>query len=171
MAGTKITVDLDQLLRDDAVKLEITGGIPTWEAFPGLRHQEAIDLIRASIEQVSGSATGCACAHYSDVLIRFKDGSLKRPDIAIFCAKPPRQDEALEIIPEAVIEIISPGYEYKDLSLNPQFYLAQDVADVVIADPRSGVVNHFRTTGVATHHAPVTLDLQCGCRCVIPQMG
>jgi hypothetical protein len=52
--------------------------------------------------------------------------------------------------------------------LNPQFYLAQDVLDVVIVDPRSGVVNHFRTTGLSTHYAPVTLDFLCGCRCTIP---
>lgn len=74
------------------------------------------------------------------------------------------------IIPDAVIEVISPGYEYKDLSLNPQFYLAQGVADVVIADPRSGIVNHFRNTGVTTHHTPTTLDLQCGCHCTIPSI-
>ena len=41
------------------------------------------------------SAEPCQCAHLSDVLIRFQDGSLKRPDIAIFCAEPPDQDEAI----------------------------------------------------------------------------
>jgi len=162
--------DLEQLVRDDAIRLEITGGVPTWEAFPGVLHQETIDLIRASIEPISEAAADCACVHLSDVLIRFKDDSFKRPDIAIFCTKPPRQDDALTIIPQAVIEVISPGYEYKDISLNPQFYLAQDVLDVAIVDPRSGVVNHFRTTGVSTHHAPVTLDFLCGCRCTVPQM-
>ena len=162
--------DLDQLLRDGAVKLEITGGIPTWEAFPGVRHQETIDLIRASIRPISNNATGCECVHLSDVLIRFMDDSLKRPDIAIFCARPPRQDEALTIIPQAVVEVVSPGYEYKDLSLNPHFYLSQGVADVVIVDPRSGVITHYRTTGAANYHAPTTIDLQCGCQCTVPQV-
>ncbi len=163
--------DLEQLVRDDSVRLEITGGIPTWEAFPGSRHQRIIDRIRASIQPTSTNEGGCSCDHLSDVLIRFKDDSFKRPDIAIFCTAPPDQDDALTVIPQAVIEIISPGYEYKDLSLNPQFYLAQDVLDVVIVDPRSGVVNHFRTTGVSTHHAPVTLDFLCGCRCTVPRMA
>ncbi|HEX9989425.1 MAG TPA: Uma2 family endonuclease [Chloroflexia bacterium] len=161
--------DLDRLIYDGAIKLEITRGIPTWEAFPGIRHQETIDLIRASIKPQPDSTTGCACAHYSDVLIRFQDGSLKRPDIAIFCARPPRQDEALTMIPQAVIEVVSPGYEYKDLSLNPQFYMAQGVLDVVIVDPRSGVVTHYRTTQVSNLRAPVTLELLCGCVCVIPE--
>ncbi|MDQ6695339.1 MAG: Uma2 family endonuclease [Chloroflexota bacterium] len=160
--------DLDQLIYDGAIRLEITAGVPTWEAYPSVLHQETIDLIRTSVEPAPYDDTGCACAHLSDVLIRFKDGSLKRPDIAIFCTRPPRGDDALTMIPEAVIEIISPGYEYKDLYLNPQFYLAQGVADVVIVDPRAGIASHFRTTGTAVHHAPVTLNMQCGCRCTIP---
>ncbi len=70
-----------------------------------------------------------------------------------------------------MIEIISPGYEFKDVTLNPQFYLAQDVDDVVVVDPRSGVVTHYRTTGIAIHHAPVTITLQCGCQCTVPPVG
>lgn len=165
------TPDLDQLLREGAVRLEITGGIPTWEALPGSRHQRTIDRIRASIAPLPEGAEGqegCQCAHLSDVLIRFKDDSFKRPDIAIFCQEPPDQDEALTVLPVAVIEVISPGYEYKDVALNPQFYLAQGLSDVVIVDPRSGAVTHYRTTEVASHHAPITLKLSCGCKCAIP---
>ena len=161
--------DLDQLLREGAIRLEITAGIPTWEAFPGSRHQRMIDRIRASIEPVPESMKACGCAHLSDVLIRFRDGSLKRPDIAIFCTEPPEQDEALSFAPVAVIEIVSPGYEYKDLSLNPQFYLAQGLSDVVIVDPRSGVITHYHDTEIAKHHAPITLELECGCRCTVPK--
>lgn len=161
--------DLDRLIYDGAIKLEITGGIPTWEASPGSRHQRVIDRIRASIKPIPNSDKGCECAHLSDVYIRFPDGSLKRPDIAIFCIEPPDQDEALTVIPQAVVEVISPGYEYKDLSLNPQFYLAQGVLDVVIVDPRSGVITHYRTTQVSNLRAPVTLELLGGCVCVIPE--
>jgi Uma2 family endonuclease len=163
--------DIDQLLQDGAVKLEITRGVPTWEASPGLRHQVAIDLIRASIKPADSSGDGeCACAHFSDVLISFRDGSLKRPDIAIFCTRPPIQDEALTQVPDAVVEVISPGYEYKDLELNPQFYLAEGVEDVLIVDPRAGLVTHHRTGGVTTEHAPVTVKLKCGCQCTVPQV-
>src|SRR5919205_527445 len=111
MPGPSIP-DLDQLLREGAIRLEITAGVPTWEAVPGTRHQRTVDRIRASITPIPDHSAGCDCAHLSDVLIRFQDGSLKRPDIAIFCAEPPEQDEALTLIPQAVIEIICPGYEY-----------------------------------------------------------
>src|SRR6266496_3565059 len=96
--------ELERLGEEGAVRLELTAGIPTWEAFPGLRHQKMIDLIRPSIEpaESSTSAVGCGCFHYSDVQVRFKDGSFKRPDIAIFCTEPPDQDDALTMIPQAV---------------------------------------------------------------------
>ncbi len=160
--------DLDQLLQEGVVKLEITGGVPTWEASPGSRHQWMIDRIRASIKPTPDSKAECECTHLSDVLFRFKDGSLKRPDIAIFCSTPPIQDEALSVIPQAVIEIISPGYEYKDLELNPRFYLSQSIEDIVIVDPRSGAVTHYSLGNVLNHSTPVTLKLQCGCSCTVP---
>jgi Uma2 family endonuclease len=170
MADLRIA-DLEQLLREGIVKLEITGGVPTWEVSPGSRHQRMVYLIQTSISPTPDSDQGCACAHLSDVYMRFADGSLKRPDIAIFSEEPPDQDEALATIPRAVVEVISPGYEYKDTTLNPQFYLAQGVGDVIVVDPRSGIVNHYRMAEVSTHHAPVTINLQCGCQCTVPRSG
>ncbi|HKP51138.1 MAG TPA: Uma2 family endonuclease [Chloroflexia bacterium] len=164
-------IELEELLRAGAIKLEITGGIPTWEAWPGVRHQRMVQLIQNSIQPLSDDSKICGGNHFADVDIRFKDGSIKRPDISIFCAMPPIQDEILEIIPEGVVEVINPGFEFKDVFLNPQFYLAQGVDDVVVVDPRSGVVTHYRTTEVAIHQAPVTINLQCGCQCTIPQPG
>ncbi len=170
MSDIKIP-DLDQLLREGAVKLEITAGIPTWEASPGSRHQWMVYQIQTSIKPSPDRDEGCVCAHLSDVNICFKDGSIKRPDIAIFCEEPPIQDEALTTLPRAVVEVISPGYEYKDISLNPQFYLAQGLGDVLIVDPRAGMITHYRTTKVTTHRTPITIDLQCGCQCTVPQVG
>jgi Uma2 family endonuclease len=163
-------IDVDTLLREGAVRLEITSGVPTWEASPGSRHQRIIDLIRATIEPMLESDTGCDCVHYSDVDIRFPDGSFKRPDIAIFCNEPPLQDESLTVLPCAVIEIISPGYEYKDTSLNPPFYLSQGLLDVVIVDPRTGMVTYYSQEQVTHLTAPVVLELRCGCRCAIPAL-
>src|SRR4051794_4794935 len=110
MGALKIA-DLEQLLREGIVKLEITGGIPTWEVSPSSRHQRTVYRIQTSIRPHPDGDKSCACAHLSDVYISFADGSLKRPDIAIFRQEPPDQDEALTTIPQAVIEVISPGYE------------------------------------------------------------
>jgi Uma2 family endonuclease len=162
------TIDLDELIYYGAVKLEITGGIPTWEVAPSTRHQRMVYLIQASIRPMPEDGKDCECEYLADIYIRFKDGSIKRPDISIFNQKLPMQDDALTITPQPVIEVISPGYEFKDTMLNPQFYLAQNVDDVVVVDPRSDVVTHYRTTRVAIHQAHVTLQLQCGCQCTVP---
>ncbi len=160
--------DLEALLRIGAIKLERTAGIPTWEAQPGSRHQMVVDRIRASIAPRSDDSQRCDCCHLADVAIRFPDGSLKRPDIAIFCTPPPVQDTALTVVPVAVIEVISLGYEYKDIVLNPPFYLGHGLRDVVVVDPHAQRVTHYTLTGVQTLVTPATLLLDCGCRCDIP---
>ncbi|MEI7646281.1 MAG: Uma2 family endonuclease [Chloroflexales bacterium] len=102
------------------------------------------------------------------MVVRFPDGSLKRPDIAIFCTPPPMQDDALTLLPVAVIEIISLGYEYKDVTLNPPFYLGHQLQDVVVVDPHAQRVTHYTQTGVQTQPTPAALHLTCGCQCQIP---
>ena len=112
MAQTTPTTDpgylLEKLVREQRVKLEITGGVPTWRLLPGVRHQKVIDRIRATIAPVAGQAEACRCYHLADVSLIFPDGSYRRPDIAILCVEPPDIDEAWECVPEAVIEIVSP---------------------------------------------------------------
>ena len=106
----------------------------------------------------------CACVDVADVYINFPDGSLKRPDISIFCREPDEEDEAITLVPEAVIEIISKGYEAKDLEIGPRFYLSQGVKDVVVFDPYSHRVYYFDADGKREYESPVTLALHCGCQ-------
>jgi len=153
------------------VRLEYVRGRAKWEASPSSRHQKALQRIERSLRPIPGHPGGCACFALSDTLIRFgdPDRSIKRPDLAIFCEEPPDTDEALEAIPAAVVEILSPGYEEKDLGPDgAPFYLAYGVQDVLIFDPRSGAVYHD-TPDAARRvlAAPVTIDLRCGCRVTV----
>lgn len=148
------------------IRLEIVGGLPIWEAKPLLKHQRAVDRIRASIQKAPGTAD-CGCFHYADVYVAFPDGSLKRPDIAIFCQEPQEEEEAITQIPEAVIEVVSKGYEAKDLEIAPHFYLAQGVKDILIFDPYTLLVLHVRRDGTKRLISPVAVSLECGCECKI----
>jgi hypothetical protein len=162
-----LAAQLERLLREGQVKLEITGGTRTWRLLPSLRHQKLIDRIRATIRPLAAGG-GCGCHHVSDASLRFPDGSLKRPDIAIFCVEPPDIDEAWEQVPEAVVEMVSPGYEPKDLSINPPWYLAQGVRDVLVVDPRADQLTHFQHGHAPqTHTLPVSIDLHCGCQLTV----
>lgn len=151
------------------VRLEIVGGLPLWEAHPLPKHQRAVDRIRATITPPPHTADGkgCACVHLADVYVQFPDGSLKRPDVSIFCREPDEDDRAITLVPEAVIEVISRGYEAKDLEIGPHFYRSQGVKDVVVFDPDTLVVLHVHAGGASRHVAPVNIQLQCGCRCTV----
>ncbi len=143
------------------VRLEIVGGIPLWEAQPVYKHQKAVDRIRASIKPCMEKA--CGCVHVADVYVSFPDGSLKRPDISIFCREPDEEEETIKLVPEAVIEVISKGYEFKDLEIGPNFYLAQGVKDVVVFNPYTLVVLHVRKDKVEHGISPMEIELECGC--------
>ncbi|MGQ9547589.1 MAG: Uma2 family endonuclease [Roseiflexus sp.] len=164
------------ILQTDAsgapVRLEYVRGHTHWEASPSSRHQKMLRRIERSVRPSFDGESSCACFTLVDVLIRFPDpdGSYKRPDLSIFCTEPPDSDEALDVLPVAVVEILSPGYEDKDLGPDgAPFYLAHGVVDVVVADPRTGVVFHFqRDRSPVTLQAPVTLVLTCGCSLDVP---
>jgi Uma2 family endonuclease len=170
------TIDIaDLIAQTDAakapVRLEYVRGRAKWEASPASRHQKALQRIERSLRPTPGHPDGCGCYALADTLIRFgdPDRSIKRPDLAIFCAEPPDSDEALEIIPAAVVEVISVGYEEKDLGVDgAPFYLAYGVRDVLIVDPRAGIVYHDAPgQGRREYRAPATVDLACGCRVTV----
>ncbi len=99
--------------------------------------------------------------------IMFPDGSLRRPDIAVYGQLPDETQEAARKLPEAVIEVVSLGSEIKDLELSPPFYLLHGIKDVVVFAPRTGSVVHFRRDGRTHHASPVDLELECGCRVTV----
>ena|SRR5215203_1303854 len=161
-----------KFLRADelGIRLEIVAGLPIWEPHPLYRHQKAIDRIRTTIQQkqpIGSQQPACACVHIADVYVSFPDGSLKRPDIAIFCQEPTEEDEAIKTLPEAVIEIVSKGYEAKDLEIGPHFYLSQGIKDVIVFDPYTLFVLHVRRDGTTRQVSPVAIALECGCTCTV----
>lgn len=158
-----------QLLRAEklGIKLEIVNGLPVWEASPVIRHQIAVDRIRDSIKKSKIGDITCDCFHVADIYVQFPDGSLKRPDISIYCTTPTETDEAVKEIPDAVIEIISKGYEKKDLEIGVPFYLASGVKDVVVFNPYTDEVLHFHSGEKRAMISPVEIEFECGCRCTV----
>jgi len=147
------------------IRLEVVSGLPIWEAHPVWKHQKAVDRIRTTITPKSSES--CACVHASDVYVQFPDGSLKRPDVAIFSREPDETEDAISLVPEAVIEVVSKGYEAKDLEIGPPFYLAQGVKDVIVFDPTSLLVLHARRDKTIRLTSPQTLNLECGCEVTV----
>jgi Uma2 family endonuclease len=149
------------------IRLEVVNGLPIWEAQPLYRHQKEVERISQAIRP-SSPAHGCQCVHALDVYVQFPNG-LKRPDISIFCREPTEaeQESALTLIPEAVIEVVSKGFEAKDLEIGPPFYLSQGVKDVIVFDPRTLLVLHVRRDRVSREVSPVHVELECGCSVMV----
>lgn len=145
------------------IRLEVVRGLSIWEAHPSPRHQRAVDRIRASIRPDERAGTPCTCVHLADVYVAFPDGSLKRPDVSVFCREPDELDDAVTLLPEAVIEVVSKGYEAKDLEIGPGFYLSQGVKDVLVFDPTSLLVLHATKAGTERATSPSERRLHCGC--------
>jgi len=147
-------------------RLEIVGGLHIWEAQPLYRHQKHVERICNSIRGADDKGQAeCDCVHVQVVYIQFPNG-LKRPDISVLCHEPAEeeQDQALTMIPEAVVvEVVSKGYEAKDLEIGPPFYLSQGVKDIVVFDPVTLLVLHVRKEKTKRLTSPVTLELECGC--------
>lgn len=150
------------------IRLEIVNGLHIWEAQPVYRHQKHIERIVQGLAKTDDSKAECECIHAVDVYIQFPNG-LKRPDISIFCREPSEeeQDSVLTMIPEAVIEVVSKGYEAKDLEIGPPFYLSQGVKDVIVFDPFTLLVLHVRKDRATRQVSPVVIDLECGCRVLV----
>ena len=149
------------------IRLEVVGGLAIWEAWPVWKHQKAVDRIRATIRPRATGPSSCPCIHAADVYVQFPDGSLKRPDVSIFCREPDEAEEAIRLVPEAVIEVVSRGFEAKDLEIGPHFYLSQGVKDVVVFDPATLLVLHVRCDGTKRMTSPVPIELECGCSCEV----
>jgi Uma2 family endonuclease len=149
------------------VRLEYVNGLAIWEAQPLYRHQKAVERIAQSIRPGARVANS-ACVHALDVYVQFPDG-LKRPDISVFCREPTEeeQDAALTMIPEAVIEVVSRGFESKDLEIGPSFYLSQGVKDVVVFDPATQLVLHVTKSNAVRSVAPQEIALACGCNVTV----
>ncbi|MEO8074475.1 MAG: Uma2 family endonuclease [Acidobacteriota bacterium] len=148
------------------IRLEIAGDLAIWEASPIYKHQKEVDRIRDSIKKSQNTENTCDCIDAADIYVQFPDGSLKRPDISIFCREPSEdeQEEAIKLVPEAVIEVISKNYEAKDLEISPPIYLANGVKDVIVFNPYTKEIVRFRKDGIQNFTSPTEIELECGCR-------
>ncbi|CAN5397208.1 Uma2 family endonuclease [soil metagenome] len=144
------------------VVLETIAGQPFWEFQPNYDHQDRIFEITVSVRKDPGSDTDCGCFKAMDVGIQFPDDSIRRPDLSIFCREPERR-EIIRLIPEAVVEIVSQRSREKDLVTSPPWYLAMGVKDVLVYDPFTDDVHHFRRDGNRRFKPGKTVSLECGC--------
>lgn len=155
---------------DIGLNIEIAGGLPIYELAPSMVHQEDLFEIAKTVRKGSRAIESeCGCHVRFDALIRFPDGSYRRPDLSIFCTRPPRLRTAATQVPTAVVEALSPSSIVKDTELSPSWYLSQGVRDVFVYDPEGLTVDHIRASGRERHEVPVEFETETGCLVGFPQ--
>jgi Uma2 family endonuclease len=138
---------------------------------PGALHHGVVDDIHQGLTRLNIDNPSCACYHIADTYIQFGPKLLRRPDIALFCTRPPRPDGALTgIIPGAVVEVLSVGYEQKDRDAVP-LYLSAGVQDVLLVDPRANSAErHTKDAPPLVAPLPVQWRLFMGCVIEMPRV-
>ena len=161
---------VEEAAREAGLRIEIAGGLPIFEMMSSHIHNDDLFEIAKTIRKGPRvSSSGCGCFVSTDVTIRFPDGSYRRPDISIFCTRPPRIRTAGTLVPTAVVEALSPSSIVKDTELSPAWYLSQGVRDVFVYDPEALTVDHIRASGRERHPVPVELETETGCLVGFPQ--
>ena len=149
------------------LRFELTDGGLTWEAMPGSMHGRIVFDIQRSLAPGPSSPRVCGCRQIAGVDVAFPDGTVKRPDISVWCDWPKELEGFVHQVPEAVVEIVSPGYEAKDLVHGPPIYLRNGVKDVIVFDRAKGEVHHWGPHGHRVAPSPTVFDLSCGCRITV----
>ena len=159
--------EMERLADDSGIKLGLVSGIPIWEAFPFFQHQEKTLDIQISLRDQARRSDASACISVADPTIRFPDGSIKRPDISVFCSRPVERKTVCTQIPEAVIEILNKGYEKKDNEVSLPFYLSWHIPYIALFNPESNRVSHYHDGQVDEYDSQVELTFACGCPATI----
>lgn len=164
-ANSKELLEAMMQADEHGVRLETIGNLPVWELFPSPLHQGVVRAIDRSVRPADGQTESDGGSYtLSDAYLRLPDGSLRRPDLMIYCSEPTLTREALTVVPEAVVEVVSPGSEFKDLQISPPSYLANGVKDVLVVDPETSQATWFRRDGSRVLRRGETVTLECGCQ-------
>ncbi len=77
-----------------------------------------------------------------DVFVAFPDGSRPAPDISWWSAerRPPISPGAMQVIPDLVIEVLSPSTRVNDLGVKRELYVNSGVRELWFADPDARTV-------------------------------
>ena len=81
-----------------------------------------------------------------DVFVVFPGGRYLAPDISWWCAArhPPRSDGAVGVVPDLVVEVLSPGTRVNDLGVKRDVYMRSGVRELWLADPDARTITRVR---------------------------
>ncbi len=150
------TVSDDQQWEGD---WELIKGIPfSMSPSSGVTHQRMASKVFRLLQSALDEADSCDCELFYELDLRIDQSSVVRPDLMIICedikAKYP------SVIPNLVVEIISPSSERKDREIKFELYQEWAIPNYLIADPASKILELFTLSGSAYKKQPLDLPIK-----------
>lgn len=138
-------------------RYELVDGVVVMSPRPTPWHQEVVRLIMEQLGAYMKTARGTRC--FADVDLVLATGKVYAPDIV--CYRPgrlPRIPNVLEVAPDLVIEILSPGTKAFDLTTKRDDYEKFGVAEYLAYDPADGKLRCYRRDGDNLLDTPMAGD-------------
>lgn len=131
-----LQIDADGFLRlqDDGFRYELIGGVVVMSPSPTPRHQKVLLEILFQLEShVRKNRVGEV---FAETDVRFDDSLVYRPDlIYVRSEKVRRPLERIDVVPDLVVEVVSPGSEADDLRTKREAYERFGVGEYWIIEP------------------------------------
>lgn len=130
-------------------RFELVRGVPVETPVPNMRH----GLICSTISRLMGNfvadqGLGRVMSNDSFVKVEHDPDSLRGADVLFVSyerlPKGPVPDGVLDVIPELVVEVVSPSDLWTELLGNAEEYLTAGVKVVVILDPKTETASVYR---------------------------
>jgi Uma2 family endonuclease len=133
-------------LGETSENYELVDGVVCMSPKPSPRHQKVLRLIQRQLEAFADAHPGVEYFPDSDVVLDAR--VVLAPDLACYRAgRLPRVPERLDVIPDLVIEILSPSNRAYDLTQKRAIYGRYGVGEYWVVDPEDGSVKCFRRDG------------------------
>lgn len=156
-AGLRMTADEYLALGETQQRYELIDGVVVMSPSPRPLHNRLALRIAALIDQHGGF--GKACLVFPETEIRLNRGKVYRPDITVYKAgRLPANVERLELPPDLVVEILSPGSKPFDYITKRDDYEAFGVQEYWVVDPETGGVRAWHRHGSKLIETPVEGD-------------
>jgi Uma2 family endonuclease len=142
-SGMRLTSDEYLALPDDGFRYELIDGVVVMSPTPKPDHQDAVAAIEFQIrlflrEHPIGRL-------YEDIDVRFDAQTLYAPDLLFIAAgRLPRRPTRIDVVPDLIVEVISPSSERRDLTTKMADYQRCGVKEYWVIDAARHSMRFFR---------------------------
>jgi Uma2 family endonuclease len=111
--GLRLSADEYLALRDDGFKYQVINGVVVMSPSPTPRHQVVLSKLIVLIEAFLSKHPGARL--FPDIDVRFGADLVYRPDLVVIRKdRLPKPLRRIDVVPDLIVEIVSPGSEALD---------------------------------------------------------